>query len=306
MIGLIDYIVLLLKDGNSIQIVKEMLLSKGIESRKIVVPDMLYNPKYNYQRDLIHKIDYCDWEKVEVLMFGLSYSLRGIVKEELKYNTFDFSWHGLDLYYNLKLLEYASRYISKKAEYAICCFPFDYFNYDMSLSKHQYESGQIMAISGMNDYHNANFNNEYIRNTIDSIKMFSQKYMRFYDVKENIYVTKCINNEFTSIKLGHTWKSLHTCTVNENKQIFRELYSFLEKIAKNIIVVIPPFFMEGIDNIDDFYSSKTLFYNSISEYNLQFFDYSEEFKDKELFADITHLNYKGACLFTELINKILL
>lgn len=152
-----DYIILCINHLETCKMVREQLIELGVDCKKIVIPYLFLERNYIYQKDLIKHVEEKLTEDVEAIIFGLSYSLRGIDKELLKVKTFDFSWHGLDLYYNYKLFAYALErgLITSQVNTAILVFPYYYFNHDMSRERYQYDIGQVFSVSQLDDWHNA-------------------------------------------------------------------------------------------------------------------------------------------------------
>ena len=76
----------------------------GISPQKIVRPTMFLNQgAEKMQVDLLADIE-AQYHGETGLMFGLSYSLRGIFEKKLRPVFYDCSWHGLDLYYSCRIL----------------------------------------------------------------------------------------------------------------------------------------------------------------------------------------------------------
>lgn len=303
-----DFIIIAIDNEAEANRVKRELLEAGIDKNKIIVPSILTNKKCMYQKDLVSHIDNVLDSDIDLLIFGLSYSLRGIVKERLILNSFDFSWHGLDIYYNLMLLKYALNNKQVHASTALLVFPYYYFNYDMSKSKHQYLSGQILSVSKLKDYHNADTSDEIVRNFIVNMELFGANFLEYYKGSENIYNNKVITDE--KEVLGHVWKKFHRETWDENIVLFDRLYTILSKLVKRIIIVIPPFYLKGIgvsneELLEYVGGDRKLFYNAIENYNVEIYDLMDSIQEYEYFADATHLNYQGALRFTSYINDIL-
>lgn len=297
----IDYIVLAIQNRYAINNVSCKLIEAGIAKEKIIIPEPLINSNYMWQKDLVQTADGVD-EDTKIIIFGLSYSLRGIIKERLCKNAYDFSWHGLDLYYNYQLYQKAKSKMNP--EIAMFVFTYDYFNFDMSLSKWQYTTGQIMSISNLDDFHNG-INISEFSSYIVAIKMFAKKYMQYYNCKENIYVNSTIDDN-TTYELGHTWLSQHSDTLNENIELFKEFVLELRKTIERVIVVVPPYLLSNVSNVEVMSEEKGIFYGVMKELGIEVVDCLDSIKDKELYADVTHLNYKGAQMFTKMLNDIII
>lgn len=303
-----DYIVISIMNESHVENVRHKLVKEyGVEEKKTVNPIFFKGSKY-FHKDLVNHIKCNLNTDTKVLIFGLSYSLRGIEKSMIKKKTFDFSWHGLDLYYNYKLFLYAkSAHLIGNVEYSFLVFPYYYFNYDMSCSGSQYNTGQIISVSGLNDKHNRDKMEKRCYDYEACEEMFASKFLEWYSPSENIYNYSVRNN--TKQKLSPIWGGKHDKTIHENQVIYNEFVNELLEISKHVILLIPPFYIDGIDEINEIESMKSIFLNII-KYRREEIDKIDLFDDKkyqqnQLFADETHLNYMGAKIFTEEINSII-
>ena len=60
-------------------------------------------------------------------------------------------------------------------------FPYYYFNYDMSRSIYQFETGQILALHGFDDWHNAvNTSESKIKDYLNCFELFGQKFWELH------------------------------------------------------------------------------------------------------------------------------
>lgn len=305
-----DYIILCINHLETCKMVREQLIELGVDCKKIVIPYLFLERNYIYQKDLIKHVEEKLTEDVEAIIFGLSYSLRGIDKELLKVKTFDFSWHGLDLYYNYRLFKYAldRGLITSKIHTAILVFPYAYFNHDMSRERYQYEIGEIFSTFSINDWHNADKvvgidAYEYIT----SYYLFGEKFIRYYDASENIYIYNCINKDTPKILLGHTWNKCHKETIEEYIVIFKEFITLVKKYVSRVVMVVPPYCLDKIEVSDEVIQQhKSLYYSVAHQENVEIIDFFEIWKDKyDWFCDVRHLNYEGAKIFTDKLNESL-
>ena len=93
-----DYIIPLSFKETVLSEMKTDLIGQGIPTEKIVYPVIfLSQGKETMQPDLVRDAK-AQYRGEEGLIFGLSYSLRGIFEKRLKPAFYDCSWHGLDLY----------------------------------------------------------------------------------------------------------------------------------------------------------------------------------------------------------------
>ena len=151
-----DYIILGLYGGEQLDELVKKLKALGYDS-KIVIPVCLkLTSVEKCQPDIVEMIQNVEkQEEFFGIILGLSYSFSGLDKDVLSKKFFDFSFGGRDMYYNLKLLEYAFS-IGKfsQIKMALLMFPYYYFDYDQSQSHAQYVSGQIFGVHRLNDWHN--------------------------------------------------------------------------------------------------------------------------------------------------------
>ena len=238
--------------------------------------------------------------KFDTVICGLSYSMCGIERSKLRTRAIDYSWHGLDLYYNyLSLLE---KYDYK---YVLMVFPYYYLNYDMSLSEYQFETGQIYACRGFLDWHNAEKSeSKVIYDHLVCNKLFGKKYWQYANWKKEYPVNKhVVSNE--KVGLTNIWKNINIQTYQENIKILENLVALLA--GTKMYIIVPPMYKNGIRDVDLHYIQcmKENFYRGLSMIKGEFklYDFSEEFEESSLFYDYGHLNEEGRLRFTEIINK---
>lgn len=303
-----DYIVISVNSVEACRQIKEQLCLEGIERDKIVIPHIFFEKNYIWQKDMISHIQNNLTEQIETIILGLSYSLRGIDTEQLLLKTFNYSWHGLDIYYNKELLKWSKRkgYLSY-CKQAILVFPYYIFNHDMSCESYQYRMGQILSVRKLYDWHNGyNLKDEIVTECINGIKMFGAKFQEYYKARENIYDYNVIDPT-QKMQLGHIWSQTHEKTIKANRKHFDELIYELKEITDRIIVIIPPYCRDVIDvNKETIERNKEVFYEAVSKHDIEIYDTMYKWKDKtEYFSDAMHLNYEGAKHFTEFINGII-
>lgn len=129
----LDYIILLSFREDILQNMRRYLISQGVHNEKILEPTaFLHRNAEKYQLDLISDI-HEHYQGEQGLIFGLSYSLRGIRTGQLKNSFYDCSWSSLDLYYNFRIFQYMDRCkLLSAVKNALLIFPYYYFDYDMS------------------------------------------------------------------------------------------------------------------------------------------------------------------------------
>lgn len=225
--------------------IKSNLLKNGVPEDKII---RHYFFKFsqrtmNYYLDELFTRSSLPWEGI---ILGNSYALRGINTACLSKCFCNLGWHGLDLYYSYRLLEYLKQMAPEKMafiKYIILAFPYYFFNYDMSASLYQLQTGQIWAISHLNDYHN-----------MDKIREFNE-YHNMYLINKELFEKNSNKNSLSAWMgndnlvfdgegkehhLSHTWSCEHTATIQENITIFHALLDFIKQSdIKPLILVMP-------------------------------------------------------------------
>lgn len=178
-------------------------------------------------------------------------------------------------------------------------FPYDYFNYDESRAWYSYESGQMLAVSQLEDWHNCQYiSKEEVNSYIVGMELFGKKYMDFYGASENIYNHSVCSEHY---ELGHTYQTMHEDKIQMNVQLFGEFVEFLSHYCQEIVAVVQPFCMDYISNPEMMDGSREKYYDIMNCYGIRVYDYHDMWQsDNVLFADATHLN------FTELINQEIL
>lgn len=310
-----DYIVLLSFSPNTQKSMEDSLLQVGIPNDRIIRPVLfLRNGAEARQLDLVD--DFLNnYHGEEGLIFGLSYSLRGINENELAIPFFNISWHGLDLYYNYRLFCFFNdRDLLESVKRVFLVFPYDFMNYDMSQSLYQYRTGQIFSTWRLDDWHNSQ-NVSESKDYIANYQMFGEKFSRFYHFFRYAQVYRMTYQGVDgSEELGHTWLVQHKETMAENKTVF---YQFLDLLLeKNIKVdfVVPPFYLNGLcqSSKELFLANRRVFYQALNDIcetkdEIRIWDYADLYLNKrEYFADLTHLNSAGAHEFTQQINRDIL
>lgn len=304
-----DKILILVQSDLVQEEIRKKLINMGIDSSKIMIPRLLFNNEALYVPNLKNEILKKFNKDIKGIICGLSYSLIGINVDMLRENTIDFSWHGLDLYYNYLQVKFFVELYENKLDYALLVFPYYYFNYDMSVSLYQFESAQIMACHGFGDWHNSiNSSEEKIKDYLNCFELFGDKFWKSIFWKK--YCPKNRNIiEGGKAQLSNIWKRKHNVTQEENIKIFKKILQILKENVKYIYIIVPPICISSIETNDIKYikSCKDDFYDilqSVNVYDFQIIDYSEIF-NFNFFYDHEHLNETGRKKFTELINKIL-
>lgn len=252
----------------------------------------------------------------EGLIFGLSYSLRGICADKLAGGYYDCSWSSLDLYYNFRLFQYMAEHgFLATVRSALLCFPYYYFDYDMSRFLHLYENGHIFAVRQLDDWHHF----REVPGAVDYVenyRMFGQRISEFYHFRRFGFQSQGVYRGQDGVEtLNKIWFSRYEDTFAENKALLIQFIRDLLQRRISPVLVVPPFYLNGINEASKtvFSEKKIRFYDALREvqsalrYDLKVFDYSGTFADKrEYFMDITHLNSTGGEAFTKILNEHIL
>lgn len=305
-----DYIIPLSFRESTLADMKTTLQNQGIPLGKIIYPTMfLHQNAEKMQVDLIKDIE-MQYQGEEGLIFGLSYSLRGIFEKKMNPVFFDCSWHGLDLYYCYRIFQYMrSRNMLSAVKIALLVFPYYFFNYDMSMTFYHYRTGQMFALQSLNDWHNYR-QTPGAYDCVVNYQLFGQKISEFYHFQRYEHKNRGIYaGKDGEADLDRLWFDNHPETEIENVALYNAFIS--ELLSEGIIpfVIVPPFYLKGLNQVslDAFEQRKQDFYRITAKANAQVFDFSKKFANhREFFADLTHLNSDGARDFTNVINKAVL
>lgn len=265
-----------------------------------------------YTPNLKEEVYQKKWKKSGIsrrgVIFGLSYSLRGIDYEKLDGDFYDFSWHGLDLYYNSSLFSDAMKqWDVLPMDVSLMVIPYYYFDYDMSMSEYQYRTGQIYSVRDYG-WHNGKLSFKGIQDYIKSDNLFGEKLFRVYKGKKYYPHIDMWGGDEKSSPLSLIWYNSYEMSVKENVQIFKNLLYE----TKNMIVIVPPFYIRNLSQNERkiIFKKKNKFYRLIedlkSEFSFEIFDCLELYNNVEFFSDEWHLNYLGKEAFTKYINNTIL
>ena len=309
-----NYIVLAIVDGVDETI--ELLKRYGVVKEQIVFPEiLLWNNSAKRMPNLVRRIKgFSNVERIDALMFGLSYSYRCINKKSLSVRCFDYSAFGLDMYYNFKLYDFTKENRSdvlENVKYIFMVFPFYYFDYDMSASPSQYSSGQIFSVRELDDWHNAekaNRSEEYIV----SYGMFGESISEFYNLDSPRMVWDTYNGLPGKGSLQHIWWKHYPKTSAENVRLMNKYVNEFVDNGWRPVMIIPPIYYKGMDELSvQAYEIKyEYFYSCVNERidsAIELWDYSEKYPDERpLFYNIDHLNYYGRDVFSSELNSRML
>ena len=221
-------------------------------------------------------------------------------------------------------------------------FDYTYFNYDTSLSRNAityfFESGGILIAHHFDSNNNMTIDFNSVLNSIEAYhyRRVTGNQVLIWDklIVPDIfgaplykgYTTmpflanrtgKFIPNEDNAISFLNTSliHKKHPETIKENETLFLSMLEYLYGLnpEMNIHLVLFPQHISSYKDGDHLMEQwKEYFYDKISEYKSMFhtisfhdFKYCDISYDSNLFADIDHLNYEGAILFTQMLNKLI-
>lgn len=306
-----DYIVPLSFKESVLADMCNALQKNGVPGEKIIKPLMfIHQSAEKMQLDLVKDIDE-HYQEEPNLIYGLSYSLRGIHKDALKFPTYDCSWHSLDLYYNFKLFTYMRRQgrLPRQGGKALLVFPYYIFDYDFSRTAYNYKVGTCFSLWRLDDWHHfqqAPDGADYVAN----YRMFGRKVSEFYHFQRYQHQNGGVYpGENGTAELGKLWFRDHEVTAAENKRLFSQFIRELREEDMMPVLIVPPYYMDGIDAQSRAAVSKKRerFYQIVREASggrLTILDYMDIYAHQRMFfTDLTHLNSRGAEAFTEQLNR---
>ncbi len=221
-------------------------------------------------------------------------------------------------------------------------FDYTYFNYDTSLSRNAVtyfvKSGGILLAHHFDS--NKNMTNDFdsVLNSIDyyHYRRVTENQVMIWDkiIVPDIFGAPLYKGYTTMPFLANrTYKFVpgedkalsflnsslihkkHPETVKENEALFLSVLEYLYALnpEMNIHLILFPQHISSRKD-DDYLMEqwKEYFYGKISEYRSRFnnisfhdFKYCDISRESDLFADIDHLNYEGAVLFTQMLNNLI-
>ncbi len=320
-----DYIIIAAVNKEISEKILEELEQMGIDKRKLF--NFYEFIKYYYLKRKEDRLLENKNEEITGLILGISYAYRGINPELLEGCFYNFSSPSQDLYYNYERLEYIyNNYFDriKNLQYVIFdlhCY--DYFNYDCSMTISALDflkqDGFKMSLHNLKNNRNIDmYDYSYkmntfkdlicetnIKNNEDNIKFDLENEYGFFPIKEEEYMNTPKRIDFFKF---------HVKTFSENVLLFDKILSLLYKINNEIKIyfVFLPVFRSEMKNINKSDIPKRFMFSILEVFRMQYkFDilnfryYKPIVSNKELFYDATHLNQKGAKVFTETLNNII-
>lgn len=127
------------------------------------------------------------------------------------------------------------------------CFPYYYFDYDMSRFLHLYENGHIFAVRQLDDWHHFR-EVPGAADYVENYKMFGQRLSEFYRFRrfgfQSQGVCRCQDG---GEALNPIWFRRYEETFAENKALFAQFVWDLLQRRISPVPVVPPFYLNGIN-----------------------------------------------------------
>ncbi|MDY7992393.1 hypothetical protein UY286_15460 [Paenibacillus polymyxa] len=268
-------------------------------------------------------------KSIEVIITGMSYSLHGVDTDLLWKKGVKLCWASQDIYYDHLLTKKAVEH-NKNIKY--CIVGMAYFSFDMDLSQLKTQSYSIDKIYFplLKDSHHHTppviytepiginqidkyFTIPNVLNDKELLKSLASTagLLIHSELHESIWNRPCENIPLEW--LGQKRARLHSKqdypkTRTENIEIFKSFFTMLKENDIKPIVVIYPTSSYYAPYLNP--NLKLRFYQLLNElqeeHNFDIYDYfeSELFNESD-FADVDHLNKKGAAKMTSILNSIL-
>lgn len=308
-----DYIVIASQFSNEICL---QLIEMGIKKEKVFNFYAFLDIKFNYIQATISYIDSKWADLARIIITGLSYSRSSISERVLKEFAINLAFASQDLYYDYQLFRYIFQRFKdrlKNLRYTIIGMSYYSFQYDLSLSSLKDKILPYYYTFGLKHNFKGNLLN------LDRINMENDEQLFKLLFNEKSYLTSfsesnCdLSNMHNKFEIGKRQALLDSNknypeTVKENKKILIEYIKLLRENGIRPIIVISPAskyytsnFSKKIEN--EFHS---IIKEIRIEHDFQYIDYfrSQLFNDED-FADVSHLNSKGAEKFTKILNEVI-
>lgn len=287
------------------------------------------------------------YDSYETMILGISHAEIGIIPNRLSKPACNLAITSQDIYYNIKNLEYViSNYwhkIKNVKNIILDMYDFNYFNFDLSLSKvilHYIEVGGYY-MDNHNIENNRNFDNfvsttqikEYYRmqqlETIKSedVSIWQMLFSNIYKMHANTDYYNYWNTETRLKKYdleqtityeGHVCdeKNRYEHSIKENIGLFDQLLDLIYKTWPDVnlsIIILPlPKAWKEFRHSKRYEEWETEYMDIISKTNEKYpFKFKSYLDDKicddlRYFQDKDHLNYIGAVKFTKMVEQELL
>ncbi|SCY05402.1 hypothetical protein SAMN02910292_00723 [Lachnospiraceae bacterium XBB2008] len=344
-IGPEDIVIIAINDSDTVKLIKTVLDDHGVPAGCVIDFYKFFYAMIPFMRAdrVMNDPGFPGYEGV---ILGLSHAEFGILADNLSVPMANLSVSSQDLYYNLQTFKYVMNKYSDRfsaLNYLILdMYNYNYFNYDLSLSKivapyWYYGGGYNIDDHNYPDNKNFEYTLENIRDAIDK-KLLSgitddhiYLWTEFFDMECNhesrheyyvnypgIHKRSQMINEDIIRDFNYTPSNVvkrFESTIEENVRIFDEMLSYAREVNPDvkIYVLLMPVNAEAWEfgGKKEYLKWKPEFESIISRakekndfFYLDMMD-SELSHDTKSWYDTEHLNYYGAIQFTELLNSLL-
>lgn len=290
---------------------KEAILDK-IQQKGIPLTNVLCFDKNmlckvaRYKQDLFHKCikrleDNVD--EVEMLITGISYHGEGIVDNLFAKTTVNFAMRSQDLFFDYYILNYVfSNYRLDQLKYVMIGLCYYSFDHDFSKTHNAWEMIRYYPEiqKGHNLIEDCVFE-EWCVQEMNEI-MASDKLTSVFSWKMRFRFSDAEGQKEAAIY----FKENRPITVLENKLLLKKYLELLEKKnIKPIIVIMPVtgYYSKFVPEVakERFYTN---LYEVLGKKEVQILDYFDRcFYPDEYFYNVSHLNKKGAEVFTKRLEQ---
>ncbi len=260
---------------------------------------------------------------VNGIITGISSIQRGIIVEDLKYKTVLCAAPGQDLYYDFYSLADAIEREGKSLRYVIMGIVPYSFRYDLSLSSQSLRT--LIYYHEFKDCHHAAFKDDDIKRMergealMDACCYSAWRdvfYDHLFDVDDRRVRTEFVYDELNDIEKNDSIERMRKLgnkpypeTLKENKLIFESYLKLCKKAGLRVIILVPPFcaFFREYFPREYVEEMRDIIRNAQIEMGVEVMDLYDDpdFDHDDLYADVDHLNVKGAIRVTDRINSLL-
>lgn len=258
--------------------------------------------------------------KPDGFLIGMSYSELGVDANGLSECIYNFATGAFDLFYHKLMTEslLSMRTAIKQSRYIIFEMPYFIFNYDLSLCDHglfQYTMNYISYWKEWHHFPEKERNKEFLR----GFPVFQDMFLKESQGNPSMVLncramskTRILEEGDGNDIVSHTIKKNHSATVDENRDIFRQMMDMLKEKAPHIRIII--LICPQPSHIRGFYEAyplqKQIFWQEMRKAQERYpdiiiLDEQELFTGHdEYFADkYGHLNRSGCDAFTKFLDE---
>lgn len=305
-----DYVIIASQYNDEIY---NQLIGFDVPREKIFQFYKVIDGQHNYVKEALQQFEQSDADYTSIIT-GISYSNLGFKEEAFREKCIKLAFGSQDLFYDFHLVKYlAENYKEKFSKIKYCIIGLSYyaFQYDMSLSA--MKDKVILYYEAINKCHHnyemKNISDDYFisKKIADKILKRNENGNYIYRFSKYVPFSQVENKkELGTIQAKRDCNKNYPLTVKENKQIFEDYLKLLK--ANNIKAIVAVFpttryysekFSSKIEN-----EFKSIIKEFKYKYDFKYIDYfrSDLFDDND-FADVSHLNSRGAEKFTKILNE---